>query len=265
MAIWHPDGFINLVSSGTNSLNLYYYYTFNDNYSTPSRSIVVTDITTSTVIYSSSSTSGASGSSGGTNGSNGIVLYNLQAGHNFTARLYASAYYFIPGSTFTVDQTVYASTDSYAPSWIDTSFTEFRAETSVQTSGRDSSIGAQLANTYSITNGALPTGVSFSKVTLPVYPGNYVQFSGTPTVPGQSYSFTFTATGDGGTANVSFAGNVAPSRYGTVCVWNGSTWVEDQVKVRNSGNTSWDLATVYVRNSANTAWVKTRPKDAINY
>lgn len=265
MAKYYPEGFVRLEQNGTNAINFYYYWTFNDQFASPYRLLKITNITTGSVIYNSSASNGLSGSSGGTNGSNAVVITGLQPGHTFFAELTVRAYYYLPGEQFELYDSDYGGTASLAPTWIETAFSAFRAGTNVQTSGRDSTIGAELTNTYTITNGSLPTGVSFSKVNLPVYPGNYIQFSGTPTVPGQTYNVTFTANGDGGTADLTLVGTVQPSKYGTVCVWSGTAWVEDQVKIRNSGNSSWDLATVYVRNSAGNAWVKTKPKDAVNY
>jgi hypothetical protein len=92
---------------------------------------------------------------------------------------------------------VYFSTDAAPlnpPSWTDNTLGPFQA-----TIAYSDSVSATNSPTYSIISGALPTGISRSGGAL----------SGTPTVGGQSYSFTLQAANTDGSVTASFSGTVA--------------------------------------------------------
>jgi hypothetical protein len=110
-------------------------------------------------------------------------------------------------------------------------------------------VSATNANTYSISSGTLPSGISLS---------TSGSVSGTPTNAQQNYSFTIRATNTanglfisqsfsgtvGGSdqpikvyAGTSYPGNVNGWVNGTVRVFNGSDWVTPIIKVYNG--VSW--------------------------
>jgi hypothetical protein len=132
------------------------------------------------------------------------------------------------------------STDAaptYPPVWTDQTLGGFQAEVAYS-----DSVSATNSPTYSVTAGALPTGISRSGGAL----------SGTPTVAGQAYSFTLQAANGDGSVSASFSGTVAAApTAGKLKVYNGSSWVYGPVKVYNGS--AWVAGSVKVWNG--TAWV----------
>jgi hypothetical protein len=126
---------------------------------------------------------------------------------------------------------------SNPPVWTDNTLGGFQAEVAYS-----DSVSATNSPTYSLTAGALPTGISRSGGAL----------SGTPTVAGQSYSFTLQAANGDGSVSQAFSGTVAAApTAGKWRVWTGSTWVVGPVKVWNGS--AWVAGSVKVWNG--TAWV----------
>lgn len=126
---------------------------------------------------------------------------------------------------------------TYPPAWIDQTLGGFQAGVAYS-----DSVSATNSPTYSLISGALPTGISRSGGAL----------SGTPTVGGQSYSFTLQASNVDGSVTAAFSGTVAAApTAGKLKVYNGSSWVYGPVKVYNG--TAWVDGSVKVWNG--TAWV----------
>lgn len=112
-----------------------------------------------------------------------------------------TSYLFAAGGIDNSNQTggasQYFSTDAAPlnpPSWTDNTLGGFQA-----TIAYSDGVSATNDPTYSIISGALPTGISRSGGAL----------SGTPTVGGQSYSFTLQAANGDGSVTASFSGTVA--------------------------------------------------------
>jgi hypothetical protein len=126
---------------------------------------------------------------------------------------------------------------SNPPVWTDQTLGGFQAGVAYS-----DSVSATNSPTYSLISGALPTGISRSGGAL----------SGTPTVGGQSYSFTLQASNVDGSVTAAFSGTVAAApTAGKLKVYNGSSWVYGPVKVYNG--TAWVDGSVKVWNG--TAWV----------
>jgi hypothetical protein len=81
---------------------------------------------------------------------------------------------------------------------------------------------------YTVSSGALPTGISLDSSTGAV--------TGTPTVSNQSYTFTLTATNTYGSVSQAFTGTVGAPIPGKVWVKVGSTWQRCNVFVFDSSN-----------------------------
>lgn len=128
---------------------------------------------------------------------------------------------------------------TFPPSWSDTSLAGFVA-------GVAYSDGVSATNnpTYSVSVGSLPSGISLNTSNGAV--------TGTPTVAGQSYSFTLRAANGDGAVTQAFSGTVgaAPSA-GKWRVWTGSTWVVGPLKVWNGS--AWVDSSVKVWNGSE--WV----------
>lgn len=137
---------------------------------------------------------------------------------------------------------------TYPPSWIDNTLAGFQADVAYSDGVSVSNTG--YSGTYSISSGALPSGLSLS-LTGSSY-SLVATISGTPTTAGQSYSFTITASNSYGSVSQAFSGTVAASpTAGKLRVWTGTTWVVAPAKVWNG--TGWVAGTVKVWNG--TAWV----------
>lgn len=133
--------------------------------------------------------------------------------------------------------TDFAPPPTYPPVWTDQTLGGFQAGVAYS-----DSVSATNSPTYSLISGALPTGISRSGGAL----------SGTPTVGGQSYSFTLQAANGDGSVTAAFSGTVAAApTAGKWQVWTGSTWVHGPLKVWNG--TSWVDSSVKVWNGS--AWV----------
>lgn len=127
-------------------------------------------------------------------------------------------------------------TTGNAPAWTDNTLAAF-----VGGVAYSDGVSATNSPTYSVYSGALPTGISLNTSTGAV--------TGTPTVGGQSYSFTLRATNGAGFVAQAFSGTVGAS--GKVRVWNGSSWVYGTAKTWNGS--SWVTGTVKVWNGS--SWV----------
>lgn len=132
---------------------------------------------------------------------------------------------------------------TYPPSWSDNTLAAFQAN--VAYSDGVAATNMNYSGSYSISSGALPTGISLNTSTGAV--------TGTPTTAGQSYSFTITAGNSYGSISQAFSGTVAAApTAGFMAVYNGSTWAKGQVRVYNGS--AWVNGTTYVYNGS--AWVK---------
>jgi hypothetical protein len=100
------------------------------------------------------------------------------------------------------------------PSWTDNSLAPFTAGETY--SDGVSASNAVAATPYTLASGTLPTGINLNSSTGAV--------TGTPTVVGESYSFTLQANGFG-SVSASFSGTVGNYR-GQVWVYNGTNWVQ---------------------------------------
>ena len=122
-------------------------------------------------------------------------------------------------------------TDSAPPSnppvWTDNTLAGF-----TNASAYSDGVSATNSPTYSVTVGSLPTGISLNTSTGAV--------TGTPTVSGQSYSFTIRAINADGNVTQAFSGTVAAS--GKVRVWNGSAWVYGTPRTWNGS--TWVTGTI---------------------
>lgn len=128
---------------------------------------------------------------------------------------------------------------TFPPVWTDQTLGGFVAG-SVYSDG----VSATNSPTYSVISGALPTGISLNSSTGAV--------TGTPTVSGQSYSFTIRAANVDGNVTAAFSGTVAvPVSAGKWRVWTGSAWVVAPLKVWNGS--AWVDSSVKVWNGS--AWV----------
>lgn len=137
-----------------------------------------------------------------------------------------------------------ASTTAAAPQWSDNTLAAFSANIPYS-----DSVSATNANEYSISAGDLPTGIEMN---------SSGSFSGTPTEPQESYSFTvealntannlfitqaFSGTVGGSDQPIkvyvggAYPGNLNGWINGTVRVFNGSDWVTPIIKVYNG--VSW--------------------------
>ena len=142
------------------------------------------------------------------------------------------------GATASGNYTFY--TDNAPPSnppvWTDNTLAGF-----TNASAYSDGVSATNSPTYSVTVGSLPTGISLNSSTGAV--------TGTPTVSGQSYSFTIRAINADGNVTQAFSGTVAAS--GKFRVWNGSAWVYGTPRTWNGS--TWAPGTIRVWNGS--AWV----------
>jgi hypothetical protein len=130
-------------------------------------------------------------------------------------------------------------TTGSAPVWSDNTLAGFQAGTAYS-----DAVSATNGPTYSVSAGSLPTGISLNTSTGAI--------TGTPTVGGQSYSFTLRATNGVGFVSQAFSGTVAaPASAGKWRVWTGSAWVVAPLKVWNGS--TWVNSSVKVWNGS--AWV----------
>ena len=126
-----------------------------------------------------------------------------------------------------------------APVWSDNTLGGFQVGVAYS-----DGVSATNSPTYSVISGALPTGISLN--------GSTGAVTGTPTVSGQSYSFTLRALNAGGNVTAAFSGTVAAaSTAGRWRVWTGSVWVVAPLKVWNGS--AWTDSSVKVWNGS--AWV----------
>lgn len=173
------SGYINKVSSTTTSITFTWY------------------ITTDSSGFSEVYVNGA-----GQNFYEGYGVGNVITGTGTASGLSPGTSYMfntggIDANNDTGGVTQYYSTDAAPlnpPSWTDNTLGGFQA-----TIAYSDGVSATNDPTYSIISGALPTGISRSGGAL----------SGTPTVGGQSYSFTFQAANSDGSVTASFSGTVA--------------------------------------------------------
>lgn len=100
------------------------------------------------------------------------------------------------------------------PSWTDTTLAPFTAGEAY--SDGVSASNANAATPYTLASGSLPTGISLN--------GSTGAVTGTPTIPGENYSFVLQANGIS-SITASFSGTVGAYR-GQVWVYNGTTWVQ---------------------------------------
>ena len=126
---------------------------------------------------------------------------------------------------------------SYPPSWSDNALSS-TVTAGVAYSDGVSANNMQYGGTYSISSGALPSGVTLDSATGAV--------TGTPTVVG-NYSFTITASNSYGSISQSFSWTVNGGLYTyKSSVWNSSAvWKYD--------GSSWVIGTVYKYDGTN--WV----------
>jgi len=127
-------------------------------------------------------------------------------------------------------------TTGNAPAWTDNTLAGFQASVAYS-----DAVAATNSPTYSVYSGSLPTGISLNTSTGAV--------TGTPTVGGQSYSFTLRATNGAGFVAQAFSGTVGAS--GKVRVWNGSAWVYGTP--RTWTGSTWATGSIRVWNGS--AWV----------
>ena len=126
-----------------------------------------------------------------------------------------------------------------APVWSDNTLGGFQVGVAYS-----DGVSATNSPTYSVISGALPSGISLN--------GSTGAVTGTPTVSGQSYSFTLRALNAGGNVVQAFSGAVAAaSTAGRWRVWTGSVWVVAPLKVWNGS--VWTDSSVKVWNGS--AWV----------
>lgn len=132
----------------------------------------------------------------------------------------------------------YTATESWTtipiPVWSDVVLANGRIRTAY-----DQSVFAANADSYTLTDGALPTGLSLSTS------GGVAYISGTPTVVGV-FTFTLTATNEADSVDYEFTITItggslvwdpatAQWKQGVTKVWNGSAWVTGTVKVYTDG------------------------------
>lgn len=109
-----------------------------------------------------------------------------------------------------------SSPPSYPPSWSDTTLAPFVAGQAY--SDGVSATNMNYSGSYSVSSGALPSGLSLNTSTGAV----------TGTVSSAAdYSFTITASNSYGSINQSFSGTIA----GGIRIWNGSAWLKRVVQV----------------------------------
>lgn len=125
------------------------------------------------------------------------------------------------------------------PNWTKNTLSSF-----VETVEYADTVTATNSPTYSISAGALPTGISLNSATGAV--------TGTPTVLGENYSFTITATNADGTVSQSFSGTVAQDLGGGIKIFDGTNWVNKAAYAYDVD--TWKEGKVYVYNG--TIWVK---------
>ena len=189
--------------------------------------------------------SSGSWQSAGTTSSTSFTVSGLSSGTSYDFRVAATnAATAVFGNWSAYSGTLTASTEASAPSWVDNTLGPFSFNIPY-----NDSVSATNANTYSISSGTLPSGISLS---------TSGSVSGTPTNAQQNYSFTIRATNTanglfisqsfsgtvGGSdqpikvyAGTSYPGNVNGWVNGTVRVFNGSDWVTPIIKVYNG--VSW--------------------------
>lgn len=167
---------------------------------------------------------------GGTSGQFNVDGLSPSTSYTLTIRVLSGA---DGHQLFSTTVSFTTSSGTSAPAWTDQTLAGFTSGVyyldGVSASGSPTP-------TYSVSLGALPTGISLNTTNG--------QVSGTPTVANESYSFTLKATNSQGNVTKAFSGTVAAGTagkvqvrsggawvYGTPKVWNGSAWVTGQVKV----------------------------------
>lgn len=177
--------------------------------------------------------------------STSLTISGLQAGTSYDFRVAAkNAASIAFGNWSAYSGILTVSTEASAPVWVDNTIGAFSANIPYS-----DSVSATNADSYSISAGALPSGISLSS-------GG--SLSGTPTVAQQAYSFTIRATNSsnglfvtqafsgtvGGSdqpikvyAGLAYPGNIDGWVNATVRVYDGSNWVTPIIKVYNGA--SW--------------------------
>lgn len=188
--------------------------------------------------------SGATSITNSTSGGPGTVNCGFS---NSVSKTYTTSYYWPAiGETVTESTTISATAPacpvSYPPSWSDNTLGPFVA--TVAYSDGVSATNMNYSGSYSVSSGSLPTGISFNTSTGAV--------TGTPTIPGQAYSFTLAASNSYNTITQAFSGNVGvvPSA-GKAYIWNGTAWTYGPAKIWDG--TTWVAGTVKIWNG--TSWV----------
>ena len=173
------------------------------------------------------------------------TAYNVRVFSTNSASWYASDVSTSPitGDTSPIVELVGSESTIALPNWStgDTSLTTEAVINTNYSTYVNSTVSATGATSYSISAGALPTGMSLSTVS-----GN-AALSGAPTTVG-SYTFSIAATNAAGTVSQSFTIVV----IGGAAVWDPTTskWKKGTVKVYKNG--VWNAATVNVRSAG--AW-----------
>lgn len=137
------------------------------------------------------------------------------------------------------DTASFTKTVLAVPNWVENELTAF-----IENVQYLDSVEATNSPTYTISSGALPTGISIDSGTGIV--------SGTPSVLDESFSFTITASNADGSISESYSGTVQPDLGGGVKVYDGNAWVNREVYVYD-GN-AWVESKVHVYNGI--SWVK---------
>lgn len=161
-----------------------------------------------------------------------------------TGTTYASGSYSFSISATNADGSItqaFSGTIILAPYWTDNTLSSF-----INNVEYFNGVVAANSPTYSVSTGALPTGISLNTGTGAL--------TGTPTdAVGTSYSFTITATNGLGSISQVFSGQIQPDLGGKFRVYSGSAWVDGDVYVYDGS--TWVLGKSYVYDGTN--WIKT--------
>lgn len=171
------------------------------------------------------------------NGSTGAVTGTPTTAGAFSFTLRAS------NSDGVIDQSFsgsVAAAPTFPPVWSDNTLAAFTVGQSYSDAVTATNMSSY-SGAYSVSSGALPTGISLNTSTGAV--------TGTPT-SNVNYSFILTATNTFGSINQAFSGTVG----GGLSVFDGTSWYKGPVKVYNG--TSWVIATVRTFNGS--TWVVTQ-------
>ena len=197
--------------------------------------------TAPTFTYPSGTTNRSLTSSGGP----GSVSCGSSASRDYTASYFSPTFGEQMYEYYTISGTAPSCPPpppTYPPSWSDNSLAAFIA--TVAYSDGVTATNMNYSGSYSVSSGALPSGVSLN--------GGSGAVTGTPSTAGQSYSFTITATNWYGSVSQAFSGTVAAApTAGKLKVWTGTTWVYAPAKVWDG--TGWVAGTLKVWNG--TTWV----------